>query len=224
VTFFDGSTAIGAPQALAAGSAAITTTTLAAGVHNITATYSGDTHFAAGTSAVQVQYVLNFLVAVGSGNGSGQTVEPGHTAVFAFNLLPAAGPISYPVTLSATGLPPGATATFAPNPVMVSESPSSFTMSIQVPASAALLHHRSFFGSTIALGLLLPFACRSFRRRALWLCFALFISMVGIGGITGCGTGGESQQTYTIGVIATAPAGITGGPQQHFATVTLTVK
>lgn len=52
VTFKDGSTTVGAGQLSAGGTASITTSTLAAGVHGINATYSGDAdNFGVGPSA-----------------------------------------------------------------------------------------------------------------------------------------------------------------------------
>jgi hypothetical protein len=48
VTFQDGGVALGAPVALVAGSAQVTTNTLSTGVHQITALYSGDAIFDSG--------------------------------------------------------------------------------------------------------------------------------------------------------------------------------
>ena len=52
VTFFDGAASIGSGAVSAAGTASLVTSTLAAGVHSITATYSGDGNFLGATSAV----------------------------------------------------------------------------------------------------------------------------------------------------------------------------
>jgi uncharacterized repeat protein (TIGR01451 family) len=57
VTFFDNGVALGAPVALAGGSAGFTTSTLAAGSHPITATYNGDPNFDGSTSALLTQVV-----------------------------------------------------------------------------------------------------------------------------------------------------------------------
>lgn len=51
VTFLDGSTSIGTAPVRADGRAILTITSLAAGDHTITASYGGDTHFSASTSA-----------------------------------------------------------------------------------------------------------------------------------------------------------------------------
>ena len=56
VTFFDGTTKLGAAP-LSSGVAAFSTSTLAVGSHNITAQYSGDTNYVPTSSAVLVQVV-----------------------------------------------------------------------------------------------------------------------------------------------------------------------
>jgi sugar lactone lactonase YvrE len=233
VSFFDGAAQIGTAQTLVGGVASITTTTLIAGPHNITAVYSGDTNFTTSTSAILVQYVLDFNFNLSPGGTFIQTVIPGDIATYSFNLSPIGGPFSFPVTLSATGLPPGATVVFTPNPVIIGGSPATFTMAMQTAKPLAMLHRKSFYGgSTIAFGLLLlPFS-RRFRHKArrirpLSLCIALILSFAAISSVTGCGTSsgffGENQQSYTITVIGTA-TGTGGVVLQHSTQVTLIVQ
>jgi Bacterial Ig-like domain (group 3)/NHL repeat len=235
VTFLDGTTPIGA-AALSAGSASLSTT-LTGGAHTITAVYAGGAGFTGSTSAALTQSVLDFSFTLGNTTSGSQTVEPGGVATYVFNLLPQSGTFTLPVTLSATGLPPGATATFTPQVVTIGASPATFTMAIQTAAAGATLHPQGFFSTgycngTIALGLLLlPFS-RSLRRkvrgmRSLTLCATLILSCAAIGGLTGCGSGsgffGQPQQTYTIKVIGTV-TGAGGATLQHSWTVTLTVE
>jgi hypothetical protein len=235
VTFLDGTTPIGA-AALTAGSASLSTT-LTGGAHTITAVYSGGPGFTGSTSAALTQSVLDFNFALGSTTSSSQTVEPGGVATYVFNLLPQGGTFTLPVTLSATGLPPGATATFTPQVVTIGANPATFTMAIHTAAAGATLHPHGFFSTgygngTIALGLLLlPFS-RSLRRkvrgmRPLTLCAAVILSCAAIGGLTGCGSGsgffGQPPQTYTIKVIGTV-TGAGGATLQHSLPVTLTVE
>ncbi len=52
VTFMDGSTALGTPQTLVSGSASLAGQVLSAGLHSLTAVYSGDSKFPGSTSAV----------------------------------------------------------------------------------------------------------------------------------------------------------------------------
>ena len=63
VNFLDGTTSIGS-SSLISGVATLTTSTLAVGTHSITATYSGDTNFAASTSPVVNQLVQGAVVQI----------------------------------------------------------------------------------------------------------------------------------------------------------------
>ncbi len=235
VSFYDGTTLIGS-SALTAGFASIAPV-LIGGAHTITAVYAGDTNFTGNTSAVISQLVLDFNFTPGATTPGSQTVEPGRPASYAFNLLPVSGPFTFPVTLSVTGLPPGATATFTPQVITIGATPTSFTMTIQTAATGASLDPNGFFGTgyrseTIALGLLLlPFSRRMRRKvrsiRLLMLCAALVLSLAAISGLAGCGASsgyfGQPSQSYTINVIGTA-TGPGGATLQHLTTVTLTVQ
>jgi uncharacterized protein YjiK len=234
VSLFDGTTPIGSAVPLVAGAAAITTATLAAGTHSITAVYSGDANLSASTSAVSTQTVADFNFTFNStGGSSSQTVTPGQAATYAFTVQPLGGPFNFPVTLSATGLPPGATVTFTPPVITVGPNPASFTMTIKTAANSGALRRSGLFGGgTITLGLLLlPFSrrmrCCARHLRRLTLCATLLVSLAAAVGLAGCGTGsgflGQQQQTYTINVIGTA-TGPNGATLQHFTTVTLTVE
>jgi Bacterial Ig-like domain (group 3)/NHL repeat len=250
-SFYDGVTLIGTGLPLIAGSTSIPATTLSAGRHNMTAVYSGDANFLPNTSGILAQSVFDFgfIIAptsstgdsgTGSGSGSGmggssQTVAPGQPVTYGFTLQPIGGTFPFPVTLSATGLPPGATVTFNPQVISFAAGPANFTMVIQTAAVAALEHKHSFGGEigggTVALGLLLlPFSRRMRRRgrglRPLMLCGALILFVAMIGGLSGCGTGsgffGQRQQTYTVNIVGTATGA--AGSVQRYAAVTLTVQ
>jgi Bacterial Ig-like domain (group 3)/NHL repeat len=238
VSFYDSATLLGS-SALTAGSTSIAITP-AAGAHTITAVYAGDTNFTGSTSAALAQAVYDFSFTLATATPGSQTVTPGQAATYGFTLLPLGGPFTFPVTLSATGLPPGAAATFAPPVITLGASPASFSMTIQTAAPSAALHRNGFgpgsetgYGNgTIALGLLLLTFSRRMRRNArglrpLALCAALIFSFAVIAGLAGCGTGsgffGQPIQTYTINVLGTA-AGPGGATLQHATTVTLTVQ
>jgi hypothetical protein len=236
VSFYDGTTPIG-NSVLAAGSASVTTT-LAAGEHTITAVYVGDASFTGNTSATLAPSVLDFNLTLGTTASGSQTVVPGQPVTYALNLLPVGGAFTFPITLSATGLPPGATATFTPQIITIGAGSASVAMTIQTAASGASLHRRNLFGAgygsgTLALSwLLLPFSrwTRSKIRgmRPLTLCAELILGLAAIGGLSGCGAGsgffGQPQQSYTINVIGTA-TGAGGATLQHsIAVIMLTVQ
>lgn len=248
VSFYDGATQLGTAQTLLNNTASVTITSLAVGTHSITAVYSGNAAVAGSTSAAVSELVGDFDFSItpaggtgtttagnpGTGTGSvNQTVVPGQPATYAFTVQPLAGPFNFPITLSATGLPPGATVTFSPQTVTVGAAPASFTMKIQTTATVAGLYHAGQYGGgTLAFALLLlPFS-GSVRRRArqvgpLTLCLAMVGTGVVLTTITGCGSGngffGQAQTTYTIQVIGTAK-GATGTTLQHVANVQLTMQ
>ena len=233
VSFYDGVALLGS-STLTAGSATIATA-LIAGTHTLTAVYAGDANFTGSTSAVLTETVSDFSFTLGAGSPGSQTVEPGQTATYVFNLLPVGVPFPLPLTLSATGLPPGATVVFTPETITLGASPASFTMAIQTAASGASIDRKGPFGygdGAIALGLLLlPFSRRLRSKTRGWrpfaLCAALVLSLAAIAGLAGCGTGsgffGQPQQSYTVTVNATA-TGAGGVTLMHSTTVTLTVQ
>ena len=238
ISFFDSATLLGT-QTLPAGSttATFTTTTLTAGAHNITAVYSGDANYLTSTSAIQVETVLDIILTVSptspGGGSSTQTIAPGQAATFSFSIAPLSVAFPFPIVLSATGLPPGATVSFSPNPITLGTSGTTFTMTIQTAKPTAILNRRGLFdGGTIALGLLLlPFS-RRFRRgagrmRPLSLCIALLLSLAAISGITGCGTGsgffGQGQQSYTVNIVGTV-SGTSNVVLPNAGSVTLTLE
>jgi len=137
VSFPDGTTVLGT-STIAGGVATLTTSTLAVGSHSITAVYSGDTNFAALTSAVLTEAVDDFSLSLGSTGATTMTVLPGGTAVFTLTLSPL-GATTFPaaVTLSLTGLPSGATYVFAPATIASGACTTTVTLTIQVPQTSA---------------------------------------------------------------------------------------
>jgi sugar lactone lactonase YvrE len=227
----------GAPVPLVAGTASISTNALPTGTDGITAVYSGDPNYGFSNSLTVSQSVQDFSITLTPqpGNPAGstnQTVIPGQAVTFDFALTPLAEPFTFPITMSATGLPPGATAIFKPQTVTPGGSATGFTMTVQT-ILGALPHENPFGkGSGVVLAmLLLPFSARLRRRarklRLATLVLALFVSVAALGSITGCGTNtgffGQQQKDYTITVTGTA-TGTNGFTLQHSTTVVLTVQ
>jgi sugar lactone lactonase YvrE len=231
VSFYDGAALLGA-STLTAGSASFSTA-LTAGTQTLTAVYSGDTNFTSNTSPTLAEIVTDFNFTFASSTAGSQTVKPGQIASYALSVLPLAGSFAFPITLSAMGLPPGATVTFTPRIITLGPSAASFTMAIQTaPTGASLTPHSLFGKGTIAVCLiLLPFSGWTHRRlcgtRRLTLCVGLLLSLAAIiGGLAGCGSGGyfgQPAQSYTINITGTA-TGVGGATLQHSWTVTLTVQ
>ena len=72
VTFYDGSTSLGSSRLSAAGTASMTTSFSAVGIHNITAVYDGDADFSSSTSAVLKETIVagDFSILVNPGAAS----------------------------------------------------------------------------------------------------------------------------------------------------------
>ena len=230
-------------QTLAPGSttAIAATSSLPTAADSITAVYNGNANFTGSSSSALSQLVEDFSITLtpppNNPTGStSQTVIPGKAATFDFALTPLPGPFNFPITESATGLPPGATATFTPQTVTPGANPTSFTMTIQTVVNQGALHHgHSMGGSAIAFALLLlPFTQR-LRRSArkmkklhgITLALTLLAGSAALGSIMGCGTDtgffSQPEHNYNITVTASA-AGSSGYVLQHSTSVTLTVQ
>jgi DNA-binding beta-propeller fold protein YncE len=231
VSFFDGTTLLGTATLSPTGQASYTTAALTAGSHSITAAYSGDASFSADTSSALAQLVQDFALSTptsGTTNAPAATVTPGGTAIYSLSIGPSLGTVfPLPITLSVSGLPPGATATLSPQTLPAGSSLTAVTLSIQLPTQTAELH-RSLRWVTPTLALLfLPFAGKMRRKAKALEQYALAILLVAgagaMAGLMGCGakdTGffGQAEQTYTVLITATS------GSLSHSTSVTLTVQ
>ena len=230
VAFYSGGVLIGS-SAVSGGSATISTAALLTGTDAISAVYSGDTNFTTSSSATLSQLVEDFQLAVSG--VSVLSIVPGTSAIFSGVLQSLEGPFSFPIALSLTGLPPGATATFTPPSVNLGSGPATATLTVQTAATASVHYPALFGGGTMSLALLLlPFTfSRKLRRRAgkmkFLLSLAMLVTLGGLATLTGCGSGsgllGQQPQTYTINLIGTA-TGTNGATLQHTTSVTLTVQ
>jgi hypothetical protein len=244
VTFLDGTTPIG-QGTLSAGVATLSIASLTVGTHTITVTSSGDTNFVAATSNGLTQLVLDFSLGT-SGSGSGstptQTVTPGGAATYPLAIVPTNGTILPTLlTLTVSGMPPGATAVLAPSswtqltgtswsyPANVALVATSLT--IQLPSSAASLDRKHPSGGKLPPlwwgVLLLPFAGKLRRRgrrlrRTASVLLLLAAGGAAMAGLSGCssatGLFSHQQQTYTVTVTATS------GTLSHSTAVALTVE
>ena len=146
--------------------------------------------------------------------------------------LASSNPFSGSVTLSASGLPAGATATFSPASVTPGSGGASSTLTVATPTASAALapeHQSGAFTSKrgLASAAFLLFGCWGLRKRRRAIRLLTLILVLTAGGIfttlvTGCGGGfalpaQSTTKTYTITVTGTA------GSVQHSTTVTLTV-
>jgi len=251
ITFFNGTTQL-SQVALLSGTASFSynTSSLAVGTYPITATYSGDSSFAASTappSTLTVQAVPpSFTVA-----GTAVSVSPGATTgnTSTITLTPSGG-FTGSVTLTAalTSSPTGAqdlpTVSFGTtSPVSItgaSAVTATLTIATTAPTNAALVrpaHPGARWyagGTTLALGLIfgiggvgigIPGRRRSWRTRLGALAFLLIL----IGGLLACGSsgsgggGGGGNPGTTPGAYTVTLTG-TSGSTTATGTVTLAVQ
>ncbi|MBN9615557.1 MAG: SMP-30/gluconolactonase/LRE family protein [Acidobacteriales bacterium] len=235
-----GSVSVGSAP-LASNLATIDTPTPLPGAHRLVASYAGDSQNPAITSSVFVLTVIpppisDFTIA--STGPATQFINPGKTATFNFALQPQGGVLNSPITLTASGLPPGATAVFTPASIASGSAATSFSLAIKTVApTAANLPPSSPMRAPLlpisAAVFLLPVLRnkrlrRRFARMPRTLLSALFVLIVGAAtlGLTGCGSGGffaQDPQSYTVTVTATATSAA-NTTLQHTTTVTLIVQ
>lgn len=238
VTFYANGVGISTAQPLNNGSASVTTSFATSTTYSITAIYAGDANDSGSAATALTEPVSDFNLTIipqpsNPGGSINQTVEPGRSATFNFSMTPLNGPFTVPVTLSAIGLPPGATVTFDPQTVTPGAAPTTFTMTVHTAAATAMLERlNGYTGSTMAMMLLLLPAARRRRKggrpiNPLLLAFVGFAGLVGLGAVTGCGSGsglfGQPQKSYTISIAGTATSA-QGATLQHLTTVILTVQ
>jgi hypothetical protein len=160
-----------------------------------------------------------------------QTVTRGGAAQYTIAVQPSNGSFTNAVTLSATGLPPRATASFQPASVTPGSTGASSTMTIQTVATVARSiqpKHWPFLPPGITVALIVPLFWRrlrnkSQRARPQLLLGALVFALLGAGAafMTGCGAGfalPSTSTTYTITVTGTS------GSDTHSTTVSLILK
>ncbi len=147
-------------------------------------------------------------------------IPPGASANYNIVVTSVTAPFTNPVTLTATGLPAGASYSFTPATVTPGAAGATSSLKITVPKQAASRSIRSTGTLALAL-LLLPLASmRGLRlKSARLLVFALMMTSLAV--LAGCGAGGffnQPEQTYTI-VVSGSSESLT-----RTSTVTLTVQ
>jgi sugar lactone lactonase YvrE len=224
VEFLDGGVSV-ASATLVNGSATAIDLAPVSGSHTLVAAYSGDQNFTPSDSANLVASVAampDFGLSI-SGS-SKQVVLAGSTANYALTIASQSSPFTGVVTLSANGLPAGASASFSPPAVVPGAEAAAVTMTIITAASQARLHSlgRSV-PCLLASALLLPLVL--VRRRPPWLSSLCLSITMGLVGLSGCGarTASESAlpvQTFVVTVKATS-TNLAGNIVVHSAEVTL---
>jgi hypothetical protein len=183
--------------------------------------YSGNATFAGVTSApVSLTVAAAFTVAAPS---TPATVAQGGSVSVSLTVPPLGGSYNSPVTMSASGLPTGATASFNPPTVTPGANGSTTTMTITVagkafvipPYTSRPLRPLTRWPFALALMALMAFAFISFYRqghvRVVRLAFASAGFAVVAIVLAGCSSGGSTSHTvvpaagtYTVTVTGTS--------------------
>ena len=182
-------------------------------MHSVTASYGGAPGFLASNSnAVSVQ--IDELRVLRAANNN-TTILPGTTVVYTLQVQPqVATTFLYNVSLAASGLPAGATATFTPATLAAGASMTNITMTVKTATTAMNEPPPSPFERLpLALGILIPLlGARTVRRRLRqippFLGVALFavLSLAAVAGLSGCSGAGlfaAKKVPYSITVTAT---------------------
>ena len=160
------------------------------------------------------------------------SVAPGGAATFALTVPPLGGPFDNVVTLSATGLPPGATATFNPPTVTPGTDGAPTVLTIQLATLAAGIpsrdipaNHRRLPVVPFSLAFVLFGAVLGRKRIPRTLVLALALTGLGVTAslLTGCGGGFENTPVTPAGNYTVTVTG-TSGSFQASTTVTMVVQ
>ena len=222
VTFMDGSTTL-AMMSLSSGAASYSTSSLAVGVHSITAVYGGDSTYSGSTSGsvtVTVQALTpSFTIAASPTSG---TVTAGTPAQTLITVTPVNG-FNQQVSFACSGNSNGVTCSFSPTTVTPNGSAASTMLTIATTSQSAELAppkngvmRRGLRGGA-TLAFLAAGALWFFRRRKdrIWLALLVVGVAMTLGGLGGCGGSGSSSNSsgsgsqpqsasYAITVTATA--------------------
>ena len=137
ITLSDGSATLCVVPLSAGGAATFTTSSLALGAHNLSATYSGDANFLPSSSAtanVAVGPASDFtLTATGA---TSQSIPKGSSATYSFSVAMLGAAMSSPIALAVQGVPLGATSSINPSYIPPGGAVTSFTVTIQTPLAA----------------------------------------------------------------------------------------
>jgi hypothetical protein len=229
VNFYNGTTLLGMGTLNSAGVATFTTSTLPFGNLTITAVYSGNAAFATSTSSVSmVTEGPGFTVVAPA---TPITALQGALITIPLTVPPLGGAYNNVVTMSATGLPPGAVAVFTPPTVTPGTTGAPTTLSVQLASVTAAIpstEHRipAWPGLALAFGACLLCDVLLTRRglprnaRVAFACTTLAAAALLI---AGCNGGFSSPPITPTGTYVVTITG-TSGLVHSSATVTVIVK
>jgi subtilase family serine protease len=243
--FYDNGTLLGGAVSVSNGAAQLTTSSLALGVHSITASYSGDANF----NSINANSSIPFTVTIAYPGSSIATPDFALTATPSVSVVPG-GAVSVFIStsgiagfsgilgLSCSGLPAETSCSFSPTSPTAG-SGTYLTITTTAPRTASLHQGQPPLpgwwrtSTALLLGGVLLFTGARRKQRYWYVALSLLLASLLIAGV-GCGGGGSSAGsggatqastadpgtptgTYTVTVTATSRA------LTHSTTFTLTV-
>jgi hypothetical protein len=224
VTFYDGSAVLGQSGVDTNNSASFATSALVAGVHTITAAYSGDTNYLASSSTELNEAIIDFQlepsnlsVAISAGGSTAVTLT-----------VTEEGGLNSGTMLSCSGLPKDATCSF--NPAVV-KGTGTTTLTIATTGSSHATLAPGRFGdwstdTMVAFSCLMLLGTTGCQRRQKFM--TVLLLLVSLGSILGCGASssgnnsGTPAGTYPITVAGTLGSGALA--ITHTSIIQLTVR
>ncbi len=205
VTLLNGSATLGTGTLDANGVATFTTSSLAAGSYNVSASYAGNGSYAGSVSSPVAVDVQGMTLGAGT---SSLNIAPGGSANTTLTVTGAGGSTGT-VSYSCSGLPAYMTCSFSPASTSLSGNTTSTVLTISVAATMT--------GFLLPVIPLLGFLSLS-RKRRRWAWVAVAVMGVGIAWLTACGGGGGTStstaqpppagpQTVTVTATMTTAAG-----------------
>jgi sugar lactone lactonase YvrE len=230
VTFYSGTTSLGTGMLNASGVATLTLSSLVVGADSITAAYPGNSGFAASTSSAVGETVTTAYTITAPTTPI--MAAPGATVTVNITVPPLGGAFNSVVTLSASGLPPGATATFNPPTVTPGSAGAPTVLTIQLATLAAgksagdiPTRHNGLPLVPFTLGFAVFGAVLGRKRIPRTLVLGLALAVLGVSTlfITGCGGGFANTPSTPAGNYTVTVTG-TSGAFQASTTITLVVE
>jgi hypothetical protein len=223
VNFLNGASLLGTATLNSVGVATFTISSLPSGTDVITAVFSGNAGSAGSTSA-PVNLVINPTFAV-TAPTTPITVGAGGMVNINIGVAPVGSSFTNVVTMSATGLPAGATARFNPPSVTPGAAGATTVLTVALSASAQLAPEPGKNQPFALFGFALAGMCLFIRKRKQLVkswgmalaCTALVCGMLAL---PGCGTTGSGTKSQTIAVTVTG----TSGSAHESAVITLILK
>ncbi len=215
VVFKDG-TATLSTATLVSGGASFSTASLAAGAHSITVSYSGDSIFAAATSAAST-VTINVLPAISfTASPTSLTIVHGASGMVTITGTPVGG-YSGTVTFACGSVPTSAACTFSPTTLSFTgaSTAQSTTLTFSTSTTTGMLGQPEVFGrtaTTIVLAvLLMPLGfARQSRRVVRGAVFAVLLMVGLVAGLSGCSSSSKTTLTTPVGTY-TVPITVTAG-------------